>query len=72
MWNELCATMGRTTIKMNAHFVPQFFISLQVVNTQKSGLQGLPAGPHACFTSRFSLSGYLRFGCKRYLETEEM
>ena len=25
VWNELCATVGRTTIKMNAHFVPWFF-----------------------------------------------
>ena len=33
MWNELCMTVGRTTTKMNAHFVPQFFICLQAVNT---------------------------------------
>ena len=25
VWYELCATMGHTTIKMNAHFVPRFF-----------------------------------------------
>ena len=37
VWNELCTTVGRTTIKMNAHFVhvPQFFICLQAVNTHK-------------------------------------
>ena len=25
VWNELCTTVGRTTTKMNAHFVPRFF-----------------------------------------------
>ena len=28
-------TVGRTTTKMNAHFVPQFFICLQAVNTRR-------------------------------------
>ena len=64
VWNELCTTVGRTTTKMNAHFVPRFFICLQAVNTQNTGLQGPLAGPrarpHACSTSRFSLSGFLR------------
>ena len=27
--------MGHTTTKMNAYFVPQFFICLQAVNTHK-------------------------------------
>ena len=35
VWNKLCTTMGRTTTKMNAHFVPQFFSCLQAVNTQR-------------------------------------
>ena len=35
LWNELCTTMGRTTTKMNAHFVPRFFICLHAVNTHK-------------------------------------
>ena len=48
---------------MNAHFVPQFFICLQAVNTQNTGLQGPLACPYACsYTSRFSLSGFLRHG----------
>ena len=25
MWNKVCTTVGRTTIKMNGHFVPRFF-----------------------------------------------
>ena len=35
MWNEFCTTVGRTTTKMNVHFVPRFFISLQSVNTYR-------------------------------------
>ena len=35
VWNEFCTTMGRTTTKMNVHFVPQFFISLQSLNTHR-------------------------------------
>ena len=35
VWNELCTTVGRTTTKMNAHFVPQFFSCLQAVNTHR-------------------------------------
>ena len=35
VWNELCATVGRTTTKMN---VPRFFIYLQAVNTQNTNL----------------------------------
>ena len=72
VWKKLCATMVRTTTKVNAHFVPQFFICLQAVNTQNTGLQGPLAGPLACFTSRFSLSGFLRHGYKKYLEIEEV
>ena len=70
MWNKLCATVGLTVTKMNAHFVPQFFICFQAVNTQNTGLQGPLAGPHACSTSRFSvsLSSFLRHGYKKYLE----
>ena len=34
--------------------------------------QGPLAGPHACSTSRFSLSGFLRHGYKKYLEIEEV
>ena len=50
-WNELCATVARTSIKMNAHFVPRFsFICLQAANTQNTGLQGPLAGPYACST----------------------
>ena len=33
VWNELCTLVGHTTTKMNAHFVPWFFICLQAVNT---------------------------------------
>ena len=29
-------------------------------------------GPHACSTSRFSLSGFVRHGYKKYLEIEEV
>ena len=46
VWNELYATVGRTATKMNAHFVPQFFICVQAVNIQNTDLQGLLAGPH--------------------------
>ena len=35
VWNELYATVGRTATKMNVHFVPQFFISLQSLNTHR-------------------------------------
>ena len=35
VWNELCTTVGLTTTKMNAHFVPRFFICLQAVNTHR-------------------------------------
>ena len=59
-WNELCTTMCGTTTKMNAYFVPRFFICLQLVS------------PHACSTSRFSLSFFLRHGYKKYLEMEEV
>ena len=62
MRNELYATVGRTTTEMNVHFVPRVFICLQAVST---GLQGPLAGFHACSTSRFSLSGFLRHGCKK-------
>ena len=34
--------------------------------------QGLLAVSHACSTSRFSLSGFLRHGYKKYLEIEEV
>ena len=34
--------------------------------------QGPLAGPHACSTSRFSLSGFLRHGNKKYVEIEEV
>ena len=71
--NELYATVGRTATKMNAHFVPWFFLCLQAVNTQNSGLQGSLAGPHTCSTLRFSLSGFLRHGYKKkYLEIGEV
>ena len=30
------------------------------------------AGPHACFTSRFTLSGFLSHGDEKYLEIEEV
>ena len=33
--------------------------------------QGPLAGLHACSTSRFSLSGFLRHGYKKYLEIKE-
>ena len=68
VWNELCATVGCTITKMNEHFVPRFFICLQAVNTQNTGLQGPLAGAHACSTS---LSDFLRHGYKKYLEIEE-
>ena len=38
VWNELCTTMGHATTKMNAHFVPRFFICLQAVNTHRDCL----------------------------------
>ena len=73
VWNELCATVGRTTIKMNAYFVPRFsFIWLQAANTQNTGLRGSLAGRYACSTSKFSPSGFSRDGYKRYLEIEEV
>ena len=61
---ELRNSVGRTTTKMNVHFVPWFYFCLQAVNTQNTSLQGLPAAPLACSTSRFSLSGLLRHGYK--------
>ena len=33
--NELCSTVGRTTTKMNANFIPRFFSCLQAVNTHR-------------------------------------
>ena len=48
-------------------FCPSVF-HLQAVNTRNTGLQGPPAGPHACSTSRFSLPGFLRRDYKKYLE----
>ena len=68
--NELYTTVGHTATKMNAHFVPWFFICLQAVNTQNTGLQGPLAVLHACSTSRFSLSGFLRHDYKKHLEVE--
>ena len=53
-------------------FCPSVFICLQAVNTQNTGLQGPLAGLHARSTSRFSLSGFLRLGYKKYLEIEEV
>ena len=35
VWNELYTTVGRTTTKMNAHFVPRFFSCLEAVNTHR-------------------------------------
>ena len=36
VWNKpLYTTVGRTTTKMNAHFVRRFFISLQAANTHR-------------------------------------
>ena len=64
VWTKLCVTVGRTTTKVNAHFVPRFFICLHAVSTQSTGMQGALAGSLACSTSRFSLSGYLRHGYK--------
>ena len=72
VWNGLCATVSRTTAKINAHFVPRFFICLQAVNTQNTGLHGPIADLHACSTSKFSLSGFLRHDYKKYLEIEEV
>ena len=34
--------------------------------------QGPLTGKHACSTSRFSLSGFLRHGYKKYQEIEEV
>ena len=70
MCNELCVTVGPTTTKMDAHFAPRFFICLQAENTQNTGLQ--LQDPLVCSTSRFSLSGFLRHGYKKYLEIEEV
>ena len=53
-------------------FCPSVSFHLRAVNTQNTGLQGPLAGPHACSTSRFSLSGFLRLGFKKYLEIEEV
>lgn len=65
VWTKLCVTVGRTTTKVNAHFVPRFFICFHAVSTQSTGMQGALAGSLACSTSRFSLSGYLRHGYKK-------
>ena len=35
VWNELYTTVGLTTTKMNAHFVPRFSSCLQAVNTHR-------------------------------------
>ena len=72
VWNKLCATAGCTKTKMNAHFVAKFFICSQAVNTQNTRLQNPFAGPHACSTSRFSLSDFLRHGYTNCLEIEEV
>ena len=54
-------------------FSIDFLICLQAVNSgQNTGLQDPLAGPHACSTSRFSPSGLLRNGYKKYLEIEEV
>ncbi len=42
---------------MNKHFVPHLF-----KGSEHS--EDLLAVPHACYTSRFSLSGFLRYGYK--------
>ena len=63
MWNELCSTVGRTTTKMNAHFIPRFFSCLQAVNTHRFRWVA---------RMRFHLSGLLRHGYKKYLEIEEV
>ena len=68
VWNELCMTVGHTTTKMNAHFVPRFFKLFAGSELSEDPL----GGPHACSTSRFSLSGFLRRGYKKYLEIEEV
>ena len=52
LWNKLCASVDLTTTKMNAHFVPQFFICLQAANTQNTGLQLRSAGWPACLFHR--------------------
>ena len=38
VWNELYTTVGRTTTKMNAHFVHRFFSCLEAVNTHRINL----------------------------------
>ena len=68
VWNELYTTVGRTTTKINAHFVPRFFKLFAGSEHTEDPL----GGPHACSTSRFSLSGFLRHGYKKYLEIEEV
>ena len=68
VWNELCTTVGRTTTKKNAHFVPRFFKLFAGSEHSQDPLGGL----HACSTSRVSLSGFLRHGYKKYLEIEEV
>ena len=54
VWNELCTTVGRTTTKMNAHFVPRFFSCLQAVNTHRIRLAAsmlVPPQDFSCLAS---------------------
>ena len=69
--NELCTTVGRTTTKMNAHFVPPFFICLRAVNTHRVRLLARMLVPPRDF-SLSANSGFLRHGYKKYLEIEEV
>ena len=48
VWNELCTTVGHTTTKMNAHFVPRFQL---FAGSEHS--QGPLGGLHACSTQDF-------------------
>ena len=64
VWNELCTTVGRTTTKMNAHFVRRFFICLQAVNTHRVRELACMLVPPQDFP--------LWFLDKKYLEIEEV
>ena len=67
VWNELCTTVGRTTTKMNVHFVSRFFICLQAVNTHRIHLLAQMLVPLQDFPSLAFWHGY-----KKYLEIEEV
>ena len=53
-------------------FCPSVFHLFAGSEHSEHSLASALAGPHACSTSSFSLSGFLRHGYKKYLEIEEV